>query len=96
MESSTHHPSSKHATPQPKTGFESWADGIDKANEKWNTYDCDVRSAVGEYNAHLSHTPGYVPLDWQPVKAMLWVETGANVLAWKSRPMQIGKPRMQD
>jgi len=90
MRNSTPHPTSRHATPKPRTGFESWADGIDKANEQWNTYDCDIRSAVGEYNLHLSHTPGYVPLDWRVIKAMLWVETGANVLDWKSRPMQIG------
>jgi hypothetical protein len=95
MESTAHHPASKratakHPTPKPRTGFESWADGVDKANDKWNVYDCEIRSAVNEYNMHLSQTPGYVPLDWRVVKAMLWVETGANVLDWKSRPMQIG------
>lgn len=80
----------KHPTPRPRTGFDSWADGIDKADDQWNAYDCEIRSAVNEYNMHLSRTPGYVPLDWQVVKAMLWVETGAKAPSWKTRPMQIG------
>ncbi|WP_447741917.1 LysM peptidoglycan-binding domain-containing protein [Variovorax boronicumulans] len=80
----------RHPTPRLRTGFDSWAEGVDKADDQWNAYDCEIRSAVNEYNMHLSRTPGYVPLDWQVVKAMLWVETGAKALAWKSRPMQIG------
>jgi hypothetical protein len=95
MNTTARHPAAKHATPKPKprTGFEIWEDGIDKADDKWNAYDCDIRSAVGEYDRHLSRTPGYVPLDWRVVKAMLWVETGAKVVDWKIKPMQIGNER---
>jgi LysM repeat protein len=46
--------------------------------------------AVNEYNRHLSGTAGYMPLDWQMIKAMVWVETGANNSEWNSKPMQIG------
>jgi hypothetical protein len=46
--------------------------------------------AVNEYNRHLAGTAGYIPLDWQIIKAMIWVETGANNSQWKSKPMQIG------
>jgi hypothetical protein len=93
MNTATRHPATKHAAPKPKprTGLESWEDGIDKADEKWDAYDCEIRSAVGEYDRHLSRTPGYVPLDWRIIKAMLWVETGAKVADWRVRPMQIGK-----
>lgn len=92
------HPASKHAQPhpakpKPRTGFESWVDGIDKADSAWDVYDCEIRSAVGEFNMHLSHTPRYVPLDWLTIKAMLWVETGAHrEREWRTRPMQIGNP----
>lgn len=67
-----------------------WEDGIDKADDKWDAYDCEIRSAVDEYDRHLSRTPGYIPLDRRIVKAMLWVETGAKVADWGVRPMQIG------
>lgn len=77
---------------QPKTGFEKWQDGINKAvgDAKWNSWDCEIQMAVNEYNRHLSSTADYKPLDWQIIKAMLWVETGANDPEWKSKPMQIG------
>lgn len=76
----------------PKTGFEKWQDGIDKAigDAKWNTWDCEIQMAVNEYNRHLSRTAGYFPLDWQIIKAMLWVETGADDSEWNTKPMQIG------
>ncbi|MDR3439630.1 LysM domain-containing protein [Telmatospirillum sp.] len=76
----------------PKTGFERWQDDIDKAvgDAKWNIWDCEIQMAVNEYNHHLLGTAGYLPLDWQLIKAMLWVETGANSSEWKNRPMQIG------
>jgi hypothetical protein len=77
---------------RPKTGFEKWQDGINKAvgNPKWDTYDCEIRSAANEFNAQLSGQANYRPLDWQLIKAMLWVETGADKDLWKSNPMQIG------
>lgn len=76
----------------PKTGFEKWQEGINKAvgDAKWNAWDCEIQMAVSEYNRHLLGTAGYVPLDWQLIKAMVWVETGANSPEWTSKPMQIG------
>jgi len=76
----------------PKTPFEKWKDGIDKAKSepKWDAWDCDIRVAVNEYNNHLSGTLGYVPLNWQFVKAMLWVESGPHQSDWSTKPMQIG------
>jgi hypothetical protein len=78
----------KHATPKPDT--EGWERSIDKADSEWDSHDCEIRSAVHEYDMHLSRTSGYVPLDWRMVKAMLWVETGAKRAQWNTRPMQIG------
>jgi hypothetical protein len=92
MNTTARHPAARHASPRPtpRTGFEKWEDSIDKADDRWNAYDCEIRSAVDEYDRHLSRTPGYVPLDWRVVKAMLWVETGAGHPQWKTQPMQIG------
>ncbi|MFT8891879.1 MAG: LysM domain-containing protein [Acetobacter papayae] len=76
----------------PKTGFELWQDGINKAvgDAKWNAWDCEIQMAVNEYNRHLSGKSGYFSLDWQLIKAMVWVETGANNSEWNTKPMQIG------
>ena len=78
----------------PKTGFELWQDGLNKAiaDDKWNAWDCEIQVAVNEYNRHLSGTAGYMPLDWQLIKAMVWVETGAESKKWGSSPIQIGNP----
>ncbi|VWC27593.1 peptidoglycan-binding protein [Burkholderia latens] len=48
-----------------KTGFEKWQDGIDKAvgDTRWDSWDCEIRMAVDEYNRHLSGIAGYRPLD---------------------------------
>jgi len=75
-----------------KTGLQLWQDGISKAlgDARWNEWDCEVQMAVNEYNRHLSGTPGFLPLDWRLIKAILWVETGANASEWKIKPMQIG------
>jgi hypothetical protein len=75
-----------------RTGFEQWQDGINKAahDARWDSWDCEIQMTVSEYNHHLSGTAGYISLDWQLIKAMLWVETGANHPQWNSRPMQIG------
>ncbi len=77
-----------------KTGFEKWQDGINKAvgDTKWNAWDCEIQMAVNEYDRHLSGTAGYMLLDWQLIKAMVWVETGAESTKWESNPMQIGNP----
>lgn len=78
----------------PRTGFKKWRDGLKRGvrNPEWDAYDGEIRAAVDEFNRHLSGTVGYRPLDWQLVKAMLWTETGAETAAWKTKPMQIGKP----
>ncbi|WP_332451123.1 hypothetical protein [Burkholderia ubonensis] len=75
-----------------KTAFEKWQDDINKAADdvNWGTWDYEIQIAVNEYNRHLSGTAGYNPLDWHLIKAMLWVETGANSSEWKIKPMQIG------
>ena len=76
----------------PKTGFEKWQEGINRAvgDARWNSLDCEIQMAVNEYNRHLAGTAGYTSLDWQIIKAMAWVETGANHSEWHARPMQIG------
>lgn len=77
-----------------KTGFERWQEGIDKAaqDDRWNYWDCEIQTAVNEYNQHLAGVAGYIPLDWYFIKSMVWVETGANSSEWKIKPMQIGVP----
>jgi len=74
----------------PKTGFEKWQDGIDKADATWDSWDCEIQMAVNEYNHHLSGTPGYISLDWKFIKAMIWSETGPHRTDWNFKPMQIG------
>jgi len=76
----------------PRTGYQKWQDGIDsaKGNPAWDKWDCEIRTAVNEYNRHLANTPGYVPLDWHYVKAILWTETGPHKSDWKTRLIQIG------
>ena len=74
--------------------FNEWAAGLARAvdDSKWNFWDCETQVAVGEYNKYLGGTPGYVPLDWRLIKAMLWTETGANNAQWTTKPLQIGVP----
>ncbi len=76
----------------PKTDFQQWKDGVDKAagDTRWDSWDCEIQRTVSEYNRHLSTTSGYMPLDWLLIKAMLWVESGATNSEWNSRPMRIG------
>ena len=57
---------------------------------KWDRYDAQFCIVVNLYNSFLRTTPGFVALDWKIVKALTWVETGANVPEWETRPMQIG------
>ncbi|MCE2564077.1 LysM domain-containing protein [Komagataeibacter sp. FNDCF1] len=83
-------PSSANRSP-----FDKWKDGIDAAGRspvQWNAWDSEIRRTVDEYNRHLSNTPGYHPLDWRWIKAIIWVETGAHSPAWNRQPMQIGNP----
>ena len=78
----------------PKTGFEKWKDGVDKAvgDAKWDSWDCEIQRTVNEYNRHLSKTPGYMPLDWLLIKAMLWVENNPAKPDWNIKPLRIGVP----
>jgi LysM repeat protein len=75
-----------------KTGYALWQDGLKRApnDPQWSIYDCDIKTAVSEFDHHLSKTQHYRRLDWHLVKAMLWVETGAASPEWKTKPMQIG------
>ena len=81
------------ATHEPtKTAFEKWQDGISKAvgNSRWDAYDSELKTAVSEFNQHLSSTPGHRQLDWLLIKAMLWTESGASSPEWITKPIQIG------
>jgi hypothetical protein len=72
--------------------FERWKSSLRGAvkNPKWDGYDCEIKTAVAEFNRHLGNTSGFRPLDWKLVKAMVWVETGAESPEWRTKPMQIG------
>ncbi|MDR5787329.1 MULTISPECIES: LysM domain-containing protein [unclassified Caballeronia] len=72
--------------------FDKWRDGISAAvgDDRWNSWDNEVQLAVSEFNHHLIGNAGYRPLDWRIIKAMTWVESGANSSEWKKKPMQIG------
>ena len=73
--------------------FQRWQRGIDQSSEDaaWDQYDCDIQEAVYAFNMHLQSISYYMPLDWKLIKAMTWVESGANSIDWKKNPMQIGK-----
>ncbi|MGE8690807.1 MAG: LysM peptidoglycan-binding domain-containing protein [Achromobacter sp.] len=77
-----------------KTGFEKWQDTINLAasDPGWNAWDCEIQTAVSEYNRHLSGTANYRQLDWHLIKAIAWVETGAESRKWGTNMMQIGNP----
>jgi len=77
-----------------KTDLSEWQDGLARAvvDAKWHAWDCEIQAAVNEYNRHLSGTAGYLSLDWRTIKAIAWIETGANHPQWHIKPMQIGVP----
>ncbi len=56
----------------------------------WNAHDQDTQNIVSQYNDYLRSTPGYQSLDWQLIKAMLWVETSPTAPddQWDTAPMQ--------
>jgi hypothetical protein len=62
---------------------------------RWNEYDETIKNEVAFYNQKFSGTPGFVPLDWRYVKAMLWTEVLAGPAGdpeqWQKFPMQIGR-----
>ena len=69
-----------------------WQAYINSAAEdpSWNKWDCAIQTIVNDYNKHLKDTKNFRPLDWQLIKALVWVESGAGSKEWNSRPMQIG------
>lgn len=75
-----------------KSSLSEWQDGLTRAvgDAKWHAWDCEIQAAVNDYNRHLSGTAGYLSLDWRTIKAIVWIETGANHPQWHIKPMQIG------
>ncbi len=75
-----------------KSDYEKWKDTIDGGlkDDKWNGHDNIIKATVDKFNLHLAGVAGYMPLDWVLIKAMVWVESGAEHSAWKTMPMQIG------
>lgn len=72
-----------------------WKKTVDDGlfNIEWDEYDALIKSETDEYNRRFMGSPGFVPLDWQMFKAVVWVESGGpKNPAWKSRPMQIENP----
>ncbi len=65
------------------------ANAVAKRPEAWDQYDGQIR-VTAIYSAHLGTTPGYIAPDFQKIKTMLWVETGAEDPAWPKAPMQCG------
>ena len=63
---------------------------VSQEPETWDRYDGQIRVVTAIYTAHLSTTPGYIAPDFQKIKAMLWVETGAGISDWWTAPMQCG------
>ncbi|WP_310003150.1 hypothetical protein [Caballeronia sp. LZ043] len=76
------------------TGFEKWRDGLSGASKhtRWNKWDHEIQTAVSEYKQHLYQYAGFFSLDWRLIKAMVWVETGADSPEWNVKPVQIGVP----
>jgi hypothetical protein len=63
-------------------------------DKRWSDYDETIKNEVAFYNRKFASTPGFAPLDWRYVKAMVWTEVmaGPTNAAWQSKPMQIGVP----
>jgi hypothetical protein len=53
--------------------FERWKSSLRSAakDTKWDGYDCEIKTAVAEFNRHLGNTSGFRPLDWKLIKAMI-------------------------
>lgn len=66
------------------------SDHIAKDAAPWDEYDTQIQLVTGVYNRHLAGVSSFPTLDWQVVKAICWVESGAVNPAWKTAPMQIG------
>src|SRR5882762_2794944 len=81
--------------PHNEEKLEKWkkerAQDILRDRAPWDVYDAQIMVVVNTYNSFLKTTPGFVSLDWQIIKAQIWVETGVNSKDWRTLPMQIGK-----
>lgn len=64
-------------------------DGV--TNKAWDAYDQTIKAEVSAYNTRFAKTPNYKAVEWKLMKAMTWVESGAQSSDWKTFPMQIGK-----
>lgn len=55
----------------------------------WSRHDLTIKRYLREYLERLK--PTNVPnIDWKWIRMILWVETGAKVYEWNTKPMQIG------
>lgn len=66
-------------------------------DKRWSRYDDTIKTEVAKYNQFFSKYPGFTPLDWRWVKAMIWgreLKAGPDQQEgkWWRRPMQIGNP----
>jgi LysM repeat protein len=76
-----------------RTDYEKWQDTIklSASDKRWNDYDSEITTAIGEFRSHLASTAGYVGPTFNLIKAMVWTESGGpDSAAWKARLMQIG------
>jgi hypothetical protein len=72
-----------------------WKQTVDGGltDKAWDQYDLLIQTEVRAYNGRFLSTPNYPSLNWQLMKAVVWVESGGpKAQAWKTRPMQIGNP----
>ncbi len=80
--------------PKDPKSFKRWEKSkltsLRKDRDAWDFYDVHIQITLATYDKHLTNTPGYMPLDWHKVKAMIWIETGADSQWWSTNPMQIG------
>jgi len=77
--------------------FDKWKRGLERnyKNPGWDKYDADLQRIVNAFDQfHAPKGNGYVPPQWQLMKAQLWVEGGGppQKRAWQEMPMQIGVP----
>lgn len=69
-----------------------WRNGILMALDDlahWSEYDAFLQKQMQLFSARLKSS-GFPDLDWTYIKAILWVESGANTPDWNTNPMQIG------
>lgn len=81
--------------PHNETTLKRWetqlSDQIAKDPKPWDSYDTQIQLVTSTYNKFLGNTAHYQLLDWQLIKAITWVESGAaDHRVWPTAPMQIG------